>query len=140
MKKFFMLAAFIFAVTISSTALAADWVLLDTTGDGDAKLNTYVDKDSIKRGIHSERYGISRDDGFSVHIKMEFPAEKSLTMINLVGFYEDNGEKFYLYLDELDANGNPAPEEPRTVEPAKADGSDGLVWPKVFDYVQKNLK
>ena len=140
MKKIFMLATFLFAVMISSTALAADWVLIDTSKEGDITLNFYVDKDSIKRGIHSERYGIARADGCSVHVKMELLAEESLTMINLVGFYEDNGEKLYLYLDALDANGNSAPEEPRTVEASKADGSDGVIWPKIYDYVQQNLK
>ena len=138
MKKFSVMLALLFAVMISSSALAADWVLIDTSVEGDVTLNFYVDKDSIKRGIHSERYGISRDDGCSVHVKMELPADK-ITIINLVGLYEENDEKFYLYLEELDANGNPVPEDPRTVEPAKADGTDGTVWPKVYAYVANNL-
>ena len=137
MKKFSMLMAFLFAVMISSTALAADWVQLD--GDKDSKF--YIDKSSIKRGIESNYFDFSRKDGYSAIVKMEFiMPDQTITMIHLVGLFEDNGVKKYILLESLDANGNIEAQQSDKAEPELADGSDGTIWPKVYDYVQKNVK
>ena len=137
MKKISMLMAFLFAVMISSTALAADWVQLDS--DNDSKF--YIDKSSIKRGIESKHYDFSRKDGYSTIVKMEFTMpDQTITMIHLVGLFEDNGVKKYILLESLDANGNLEAQQSDKAEPELADGTDGTVWPKVYDYVEKNLQ
>ncbi len=137
MKKFLTLAAFLFAVMFSSTTFAANW----TAVDSEEGATMYVDKDSIKREIHSKFCGVDRADGFSANVKLEFvlPDGRMFKMINLIGFFEDNGVKKMIFLERLDDNGNIAPDAEKHAEEQKADGSDGTVWPKVFDYVQKNL-
>ena len=138
MKKFSVLAAFIFAVMISSTALAATWTQIEVGGD-DAKV--YVDKSSIKRGVHSAELGVDRADGFSANIKLEFiiPGQKPFVMTNAMGFFEDNGVKKKCYIGVIDENGNPVKNDSFKPELSAADGSDGEIWPAVYDYIQKNL-
>ena len=60
MKKFFVLAVFLFAVMISSTALAANWFLVNSGEYGDV----YVDKDSIQ---YESTYS---PNGFRTDIKL----------------------------------------------------------------------
>ena len=138
MKKFSVLAAFIFAVMISSSALAATWTQIEVGGD-DAKV--YVDKSSIKRGVHSAELGVDRSDGFSANIKLEFDVsgKKPFVMANAMGFFEDNGVKKKCYIGVIDENGNPVKDDRFKPELSAADGSDGEIWPAVYDYIQKNL-
>lgn len=138
MKKFSVLAAFIFAVMISSTALAATWTKIDV-GLDDTRV--YVDKSSIKRGVHSAELGVDRSDGFSANIKLEFdvPGQKPFVMANAMGFFEDNGQKKKCYISVIDENGNPVKNDQFKPEVSPADGSDGEIWPVVYDYIQKNL-
>ena len=138
MKKFSALVAFLFAVMISSTALAADWTEIDA-GEKDTKV--YVDKSSIKRGVHCAALGVDRSDGFSANIKLEFiiTDKETFAMINSMGFFEENGLKKKCYIGVIDENGNPVQDSSFTPEISSADGSDGTIWPKVYDYLQKNL-
>ena len=138
MKKFSVLAAFIFAVMISSTALAATWTQIDV-GDNDVKV--YVDTSSIKRGVHSAELGVDRADGFSANIKLEFaiPNQKPFLMTNAMGFFEDNGQKKKCYISVIDENGNPVKDDQNKPEVSPADGTDGEIWPAVYDYIQKIL-
>ncbi len=138
MKKFFTLAAFIFAVMISSSALAATWTEIDTS---DKNTKVYVDKSSIKRGVHCAALGVDRADGFSANIKLEFiiSDKETFTMINTMGFFEDNGLKKKCYISEIDENGNPVQNSSIKPEVSAADGSDGEIWPEVYEYIQKNL-
>lgn len=138
MKKFFTLAAFVFAVMISSSALAATWTPIDT---GDKDTTIYVDKNSIKRGVHSKALGVDRSDGFTANIKLEmiFSGMDKFVMINSMGFFEENGAKKKCYLSVLDENGKPVKDDSFKPEVSAADGSDGSIWPAVYEYIQKNL-
>ena len=138
MKKFFTLAAFLCAVIISSSALAASWTEIDV-GDKDTKI--YVDKSSIKRGVHSAALGVDRSDGFTANIKLEMilPGNDKFVMINSMGFFEDNGAKKKCYLGVIDENGKPVQDDSLKPEVSAADGSDGSIWPAVYEYLQKNL-
>lgn len=140
MKKIFMLATFLCAVMISSTALAASWTPIDV-GEKDSKV--FVDKSTIKRGIQSKHYNFSRADGFSAVIRIDINMSdtETISLINLVGFFEENGKKKYIMLESLDENGALAPDDKQLtqVEPENADGTGGTIWPKVYDFVQKNL-
>ena len=138
MKKFSVLAVFIFAVMISSTALAATWTLINTTEDG---TEVYVDKSTIKRGVHCAELGVDRADGFSANVKIKFdlPEGKSFAMINSMGFFEENGQKKKCYIGVIDENGNPVKDNQFKPEVSPADGSDGVIWPNVYDYIQNNL-
>lgn len=138
MKKFSVLAAFVFAVMISSSALAATWTLIETTEDG---TEVYVDKSTIKRGVHCAELGVDRADGFSANIKLKFdvPGQKPFVMTNAMGFFEENGQKKKCYIGVIDENGNPVKDNQFKPEVSPADGTDGEIWPKVYDYIQKNL-
>ena len=138
MKKFFTLATFLFAVIVSSSALAATWTEIDV-GDKDTKI--YVDKSSIKRGVHSAALGVDRSDGFTANIKLEMilPGNDKFVMINSMGFFEDNGAKKKCYLSVIDENGKPVKDDSFKPEVSAADGSDGSIWPAVYEYIQKNL-
>ena len=54
MKKFSCLMAFVFVILLSSTALAANWEVVDKNETNGVTITTSVDKDSIKRGINSK--------------------------------------------------------------------------------------
>ena len=138
MKKFSIIVAFFFAVMISSTALAADWTEIDV-GEKDTKV--YVDKSSIKRGVHCAALNVDRSDGFSANIKLEFiiSDKETFAMINSMGFFEENGLKKKCYISVIDENGNPVQDPSFKPEISPADGSDGAIWPKVYEYIQKNL-
>lgn len=138
MKKFSIIAAFLFALMISSTTLAANWTEIDV-GEEDTKV--YVDKDSIKRGVQCAALGVDRSDGFSANIKIEFVIsdKETVAMINSIGFFEDNGLKKKCYISKIDENGNPVQDSSFKPEISNADGSDGTIWPKIYEYIQKNL-
>ena len=135
MKKFSVLMAFVFAVMISSTAWAANWTQI-VTQDGAA---VYVVRDSIQREIHSSLCNFDRTDGFSAKIKLEFSGS-SFKMINLIGFYEENGVKKMVYLEKLDENGNVLIDSDNRAEEQNADGTNGTIWPKVFDWLKGDLQ
>ena len=142
MKKFSMLVTFLVAVMISSTALAANWVVVDSSDENGSKTTVFVDKDSIKRGSQFKKFNYSRPDGFSVVVKTVFEfkdGENPIIMIMSVGFFEENGAKKYCVFEVCDENGKPEAGTPDKIEVANADGSDGTIWPKVWDYVEKNL-
>ena len=138
MKKFFTLAAFLFAVMISSSALAATWTEIETD---EKTTKVYVDKSSIKRGVHCAALGVDRSDGFTANIKLEFiiSDKETFTIINTMGFFEDNGLKKKCYINEIDENGNLVQNSSIKPEVSAADGSDGKIWPTVYEYIQKNL-
>ena len=138
MKKFFTLAAFVFAVMISSSALAADWAEIETD---EKTTKVYVDKNSIKRGVHCAALNVDRSDGFTANIKLEmiFPGMDKFVMINSMGFFEENGAKKKCYLSVIDENGKPVKDDSFKPEVSAADGSDGSIWPAVYEYIQKNL-
>jgi len=138
MKKFFTLAAFLFAVMISSSALAATWTEIET---GDKTTKVYVDKSSIKRGVHCAALNVDRSDGFSANIKLEFiiSDKETFTIINTMGFFEDNGLKKKCYISEIDESGKPVQNPSIKPEVSAADGSDGRIWPEVYEYIQKIL-
>lgn len=138
MKKFSIIAAFIFAVMISSTALATTWTEIEV---GDQITKVYVDKDSIKRGVQCAALKVNRTDGFSANIKLEFVIsdKETFAMINYMGFFEDNGLKKKCYISKIDEDGNIVQDDSFKPEVSNADGSDGNIWPKVYEYIQKNL-
>ena len=104
MKKIFTLAAFVFAVMISSSALAADWVKVQSENSDDFDVACYVDKNSIRHGINAKKYNFSRSDGFTVLIKDEVKTKKPnpVIMYWLTGFFEENGKIKYCILDIMD--------------------------------------
>ena len=135
MKKFSVLAAFLFVVMISSTAFAANWVKVFSDEDED----TYVDTNSARRGIYSDRLGIYRSDGFTVNVRHIY-ADDSDTAIWVIGFFTENGKRAYInYLDVLDENGNSL-----LVDHSRRDYSvdyifDGTPLSAVYDYVENHL-
>ncbi|MBR6013263.1 MAG: hypothetical protein IK062_05725 [Selenomonadaceae bacterium] len=144
MKKSAFLMSFILAVLISSTAFAANWVEIDKFSENGVFITTYVDKDSIKRGIESKQFNMSSKDGFSANVRFEFNSEKenkTATLTNYVGFIEKNGKKVYYCMDLFDENGNLIPAKDKNL---KADEysieNDGEVWIKVWDFISQNLK
>ena len=140
MKKFSVLVAFLVAVMISSTALAANWVVVDSSDENGTKITFSVDKDSIKRGSQFKKFNYSRPDGFSANVKMEMDIQgKPLVTIMSVGFFEENGAKKYCVFEVCDENGKPEAGTPDKIEIANADGNEGTIWPIVWDYVEKNL-
>lgn len=138
MKIFSIAAAFVFAVTIFSTAWAATWTPIDIDEDG---TKVFVDKSSIRRGVRCAALGINRADGFTANIKLEMamPGDKPFVMINTMGFFTDNGSKKKCYIAQIDEDGKPAQDASIQPEISDADGKDGTIWPKVYDYLQKNL-
>lgn len=142
MKKLSVVMAFVFAIMFSSTALAANWIVVDNDKSGEAvEITTSVDKDSIKRGIKSAQYDFSRNDGFSaiVNIKISGKDIDDVKLIYLVGFYEENGVRKYCFLESFDDKGKMQPKEFTKIESYNVD-SDGDVWPLVWDFIKKNLK
>ena len=59
------------------------------TTDEDAGYDVYVDKDSIRHGIHSTKCNISRKDGFSAHVKVVEEKSGRKHFIYLMGFWID---------------------------------------------------
>ena len=140
MKKFSVLITFLVAVMISSTALAANWVVVDSSNENGVLSSISVDKDSIKRGIESKKFNYSRSDGFSANVKIVMEVQgQPFTMIMSTGFFEENGAKKYCVFEIYEENGNLSAGTPDKIEIANADGSEGTIWPTVWAYVEKNL-
>ena len=144
MKKFSCLMAFVFVILLSSTALAANWEVVDKNETNGVTITTSVDKDSIKRGINSKQFKMSRKDGFSALIKIAVTSNNDnhdATIINYVGFVEEKGKRCYYYMDSYDEKGKIVPDETSNPKAEAYDvDKDGEVWPKVWDFITKNLK
>ena len=136
MKTFSVALALVIALCVCGTASAASWVEVDNTKG----ITTYIDKDSIRRGTDSKQFPkFSRKDGYSAIVKLDITisdAEK-MDMTYLVSFYEKNGERFFCLLDGYDEVKYPSKESEVLEE--KVD-IKGRVWPKVWTYIEKNLK
>ena len=141
MRLFSVVAAFVFALFITSSALAANWEVVEVDDDGKIRIITSVDKDSIRRGTDSKAFPkFSRKDGFSAIIKIEFKikgAKDAEIINNLVSFYEENGVRIYSLLDSYSATKYPQSEKDILKENVD---TDGKVWVKVWSFIQGNLK
>ena len=142
MKKFFVLVTFLVAVMISSTALAANWIQVDSTENEYVNMITSVDKDSIKRGIQSEKLDFSCADGFTACVKFRIEPKdghKPFAFIVQVGFFEENGVKKRLTLAGFNENGELLKSSPDKVEILNVEGTQETFWPSVWNFVEKNL-
>ena len=133
MKKLFVFAAFFFVVTISSSALAANWIHVTTDHYPEHDVKFYVDKDSVQRGIYSKNYSFSRSDGFSAYVRREYDSELE-DGYYLMGFWTEDGRRIFANLDHFDKDGNLLPGL-GIVYVFDADGGYG----DVYDYLQDNL-
>ena len=105
MKKIFMLSAFLLAVTISSTALAANWVKVDQSKYSDK----YVDKASIKRegnglrlNLKSVIKGFANAGNYEIYIyHYKVQSNKIYVLKEFVNQYTSNGKKVEHYSDAL---------------------------------------
>ena len=142
MKAFSIVMALVIAIFISGKASAANWAVIDSVETKDEiKIVTSVDKDSIKRGTDSKQYPkFNRTDGFSAIVKVEFQSTifEMSDMVFLVSFYEENGERMYCLLDDYDGDPKYSAKESEIV-PINLDGKDSA-WPKVWSFVENNLK
>lgn len=135
MKKLFMVAAIFSVVMISSTALAANWVEVCSMYGAICS----VDKDSIKRGVYSERYNISRSDGFSAIFKAD-SEDGSDGDIHLIGFWSDeDGNYCYALLDKLDGWGEFKDKQSLDFDPVVNAVEENDWSGKIFDYIRNNL-
>ena len=136
MKTFSVIMAFVFALFIGGTVSAANWVEVDTRDD----IVTSIDKDSIRRGTESKKFPkFNRKEGYSAIVKLDMKISDSekLDLTYLVSFYEKNGERIFCMLDGYPESTYPSKESEVLEE--KVD-LEGRVWPKVWDYIEKNLK
>lgn len=136
MKKFSVIMALVIALFIGGNASAASWVEIDNS-DG---IILSVDKDSIKRGTESKKFPkFNRKDGYSAIVKLDIKMSESekMDMVYLVSFYEKNGERMFCLLDGYGNTTYPAKDSDVIQE--KVD-TEGYVWSKVWDYIEKNLK
>ena len=136
MKIFSVVLAFVIALCIGGTVSAANWVEVDSRDS----IVTSIDKDSIKRGTDSKAFPkFNRKDGYSAIVKLDMKISDSekLDLTYLVSFYEKNGERIFCMLDGYPESTYPAKESEVLEE--KVD-LEGRVWPKVWDYIEKNLK
>lgn len=136
MKIFSVAVAFVIALFISGNALAANWVEINSRDS----IIISIDKDSIQRGTDSKKFpNFNRKDGYSAIVKLDMKISDSenLDMTFLVSFYEKNGERMFCLLDNLD--GSNYQEKDSDIIQEKVD-LEGRVWPKVWDYIEKNLK
>ncbi len=143
MKKLFsVVMALVIAIFISGKASAANWAVVDSEGTRDElKIVTSIDKDSIKRGTKSENFPkFNRTDGFSAIMKIEFQSTKfeMSDSVLLVSFYEENGERMYCLLDNYSGDPN-YPTKESEITPVNVDMS-GSVWPKLYSFIENNLK
>ncbi|MBQ6296566.1 MAG: hypothetical protein IJK81_02605 [Selenomonadaceae bacterium] len=126
MKKLFTLAAFLFIIAISSSALAANWVRVARNDDygGKTYVDYYVDKDSIRRATNSK---FSQPNAVLAVVKQI--SNKGHVKENIMGFWREDGKKYFAYPTSY------------------LDGSDGVYnnmevnrsWSIVWDYVYNNL-
>ena len=137
MKVFSIVMALVIAIFIGGTAsAAANWEEI-VNNDGTI---ISIDKDSIKKGTDSKEFPkFNRNDGFSaiVKINMKIKDLDDMETINLVSFYEKNGERMFCVLDSL--GGTNYPEKESEIFQEKVD-VDGRVWKDVWAYIEKNLK
>ena len=140
MKAISMVVAFIFALFVSSQAYAASWAVVDKVEEGEIQIITSVDKDSIKRATNSAKFPkYNRSDGFSAIIKLEInaPSMDRSEMMQLVSFYNENGTKKYCVLEGYGENSGAQSESDVII--ANVD-TDGEVWIKVWNFIEKNIK
>lgn len=136
MKIFSVVLAFVIALCIGGTVSAANWVEVDSRDS----IVTSIDKDSIRRGTDSKKFPkFNRKDGYSAIVKLDMKISDSekIDMTYLISFYEKNGERMFCLLDSYD--NTKYPEKESDVIEEKVD-IEGRVWPKVWDYIEKNLK
>ena len=136
MKIFSVILAFVIALFISGNASAANWVEVENRDS----IVIFIDKDSIQRGTDSKKFpNFNRKDGYSAIIKLDIKISDSenLDLMHLISFYEKNGERMFCFLESLD--GSKYPEKDSDILQEKVD-LEGRVWPKVWDYIEKNLK
>ena len=137
MKKLSVVMALVIAIFIGGTASAATWETVVDDHDG---TTISIDKDSIKKGTDSKNFPkFNRKDGFSaiVKINMKIKDSDDMEMINLVSFYEKNGERMFCVLDSL--GGTNYPQKESDIFQEKID-VDGRIWKDVWAYIEKNLK
>ena len=141
MKKFSIIAVFIFAFMISSSVLAADWVKIHSEDTEDFKLSCYVDKNSIRHGINAKKYNFSRSDGFTVLTKDEVKTKKPdpVIMYWLTGFFEENGKIKYCILDIQDENRHSYMKDVKNITISDAEETGSESWLFIYNYVKKNL-
>lgn len=136
MKVFSAILALVIALFIGGTASASNWVEVDKSND----IVTSIDKDSIRRGTDSKAFPkFNRKDGYSAIVKLDIKMSDSekIDLTYLVSFYEKNGERMFCLLDGYPDQTYPTKES--EVMEEKVD-LDGRVWPKVWTYIEKNLK
>ena len=141
-KAFSIVLALIMAIFISGKASAANWEVIDSAETEDkVKIITSIDKDSIKRGTDSKQLPkFNRTDGFSAIMKLEILSDKFKIddSVFLVSFYEEKGERMYCLLDYY-SNGPDYKVKESEVTPINVDIS-GSIWPKVWNFIENNLK
>lgn len=136
MKTFSVILAFVIALFIGGNASAENWVEIEKSND----IVFSIDKDSIQRGTDSKKFpNFNRKDGFSAIIKLDFKISDSekFDMTHLISFYEKNGERMFCFLDSLD--GSNYPEKDSDILQEKVD-TKGSVFPKIWEYIEKNVK
>ena len=144
MKKFSMVMAFVFAVIFSSTAFAATWEQVASVDESGMKIKYFIDKDSIQRGTNSKKFKtFNRKDGFSAIIKLNIQVKDTepVDATNLVSFYEENGTRYFAYLDSMDTENKFEADSDKDVIIDTIEVNDGKeMWVKIWDFVQKNSK
>ena len=143
MKKAFSIAmALAVAIFISGRASAANWAVIDSVETKDeVKIVTSVYKDSIRHGTDSKQFPkFNRTDGFSAIMKIEIQSTKIKMddSVFLISFYEENGDRMYCTLDDYSGDPN-YPTKESEITPINVDMS-GSVWPKVWNFIENNLK
>ena len=141
MKKVFLVVmSLVMVMIISGQASAANWEVVDFGKEENGiKIVTSVDKDSIRLGTESQKFAkYNRKEGFSAIVKLEFKiqGQKEVELINLVSFYEEKGERKYCMLDDYANSSDERKESDIIVENVD---KDGVVWKKVWSYIESNL-
>ena len=136
MKAFSIALAFVIALFVSGNASAANWVEVENHGH----IIALVDKDSIRRGTDSKVFPkFNRTDGYSAIVKlnMKFDDGKEFNMVSLMSFYKKNGERMFRTLEFYEPKSENVSESDVIEEKVDV---EGRVWPKVWDYIETNLK
>lgn len=137
MKKILsFVMAFVIAIFISGQASAANWSLIEDDGG----IVTEIDTDSIKRGTESKKFPqFNRTDGFSavVRITMQLENNEKFEMVNLMSFYEADGDKMYRLLESSLKDDGPITAEDAVEGYVETDGE---IWIKVWNFIQAKLK
>ena len=136
MKAFSVALAFVIALFVSGSASAENWVEVEKQGN----IIALVDKDSIRRGTDSKQFPkFNRTDGYSAIVKlnMKFKDSEDFNMISLMSFYKKNGERMFRTLEFYEPKSDDMSESDVIEEKVDV---EGRVWPKVWDYIEANLK